>query len=378
MDTQLDQDAVNLAKAIRQTESQGNFQAKGKSGEYGAYQFTEPTWNAYSKKYGVNVPLQQATPQQQNEVAYKEIKALKDKGHNVGEIASIWNSGKPDAYKDVNYKGVNKMGVTYDVPAYAKSVALAYQALKGGQQVPANIRNASSVGQPQFPLTSQKDITPPAQSVPPGGSQPIPGVMEQIHKGDILGAGSSAIRKFGNFITGGGTETLGNAIGTLGGLIYTGGKEALGLAPKGATAAYDTSAPSVGETTGAAIKTVGAAAGIKGLGTLATKAWGYAGAKAMTKALPYVTANSGVPAEAFATLSRTEQLNLLGQSLKGAQLGDAEIIGNAIKVLKPDASFIKQLMKYGGLTLVGEQVLKRLFGERIGSAVSTVAGLIKP
>ena len=62
---QLDQDAVNLAKAIRQTESGGNFNARGKSGEFGAYQFTEPTWNAYASKYGINVPLEKATREQQ-------------------------------------------------------------------------------------------------------------------------------------------------------------------------------------------------------------------------------------------------------------------------------------------------------------------------
>lgn len=141
----LDPEAKNLAIAIRQTESGGNFQAKGKSGEYGAYQFTEPTWNTYAKKHGVNVPLTQATPEQQNEVAYKQIKEWKDQGMNVGQIASMWNSGKSDAYLDTDYKGVNKKGVNYDVPAYAKSVATAYQTLKNGGQVQTDPNNPSSV-----------------------------------------------------------------------------------------------------------------------------------------------------------------------------------------------------------------------------------------
>lgn len=131
----LDPQAVNLAKAIRQTESGGNFQASGKSGEYGAYQFTSPTWEATSKKFGVNVPLQQATPEQQNEVAYKQIKEWKDKGHNVGEIASMWNAGvgRPNAYLE-NNTGTNDYGVHYDTPAYAKKVATAYQTIKNGGQ----------------------------------------------------------------------------------------------------------------------------------------------------------------------------------------------------------------------------------------------------
>lgn len=146
---QLDQDAVNLAKAIRQTESGGNFTAKGKSGEYGAYQFTEPTWNSYSKKHGVNAPLNTASPQQQNEVAYRQIKEWKDQGYNPGQIASMWNSGKPDAYLDPEYTGTNKHGVRYDVPAYAKSVATAYHTIKGGGQVSVDPQNPSSIAAPQ-------------------------------------------------------------------------------------------------------------------------------------------------------------------------------------------------------------------------------------
>ena len=148
----LDQQAVMLAKAIRQSESGGNFQAQGKSGEYGAYQFTEPTWQATSQKYlGQAIPLQQATPEQQNEVAYKQIKEWKDKGYNVGQVASMWNAGEknPDLYKDDSAVGINKYGAKFNVPAYAKSVATAYQTLKSGGQPGVDTSNPSSVAQPQ-------------------------------------------------------------------------------------------------------------------------------------------------------------------------------------------------------------------------------------
>lgn len=167
----LDPQAVNLAKAIRQTESGGNFQAQGKSGEYGAYQYTEPTWAKDSVSAGVNVPLNQATPEQQNEVAYKKIKALKDQGYNVGQIASIWNSGDSEAYKGTFSNGKpssstadggkpNSYGVKYDVPAYAKSVATAYQTLKGGGQVSADPNNPSSVNSTENAQVKTKE-TPP-------------------------------------------------------------------------------------------------------------------------------------------------------------------------------------------------------------------------
>jgi len=131
---QLDQDAVNLAKAIRQTESNGNFQARGKSGEVGGYQFMPETWRRYSKQYlGRDVPIESATPEEQNEVAYKRVKEWKDKGYNPGQIASMWNAGEgaANAYQDPSYKGVNDKGVEFDVPAYAAKVAQAYHQFKG-------------------------------------------------------------------------------------------------------------------------------------------------------------------------------------------------------------------------------------------------------
>lgn len=155
---QLDSDVVNLAKAIRQTESGGNFQARGKSGEYGGYQYTQPTWETYSKKHGVNVPLEQATPEQQNEVTYKQIKEWKDQGYNPGQIASMWNSGKPDAYLDTNYKGVNKHGVAYDVPKYAESVAKAYHSIKSGGSVGIDPQNPSSIGTQYKPPEDDKTL----------------------------------------------------------------------------------------------------------------------------------------------------------------------------------------------------------------------------
>lgn len=155
--TQLDPTIVNLSKAIRQTESGGNPTAVGKSGEYGAYQYTPDTWAKDSAAAGVNVPLQQATLAQQNEVAYKKIAALKAQGLNVGQVASVWNSGDPNAYtgKFSDGKpavGTNSYGVHYDVPAYAKSVATAYQTLKGGGQVQADPANPSSTANPSNSL----------------------------------------------------------------------------------------------------------------------------------------------------------------------------------------------------------------------------------
>ena len=163
----LDPDVKNLAIAIRQTESGGDFKAQGKSGEYGAYQFTEPTWKSYTQKHlGKQIPLKESTPEQQNEVAYKQLKEWKDKGLNVGQIASMWNAGEgePDAYtgkfsNGAPSTGVNKYKVKFDVPAYAKSVATAYQKIKGGQSVGTDTENPSSTSYGQPSADSQGYIT---------------------------------------------------------------------------------------------------------------------------------------------------------------------------------------------------------------------------
>lgn len=166
----LDPQLVNLAKAIRQTESGGDFTAQGKSGEYGAYQFTDPTWNAAAKQFGVNVPLEQATPEEQNEVAYKQLAQWKQQNPdwNIGNFASAWNAGvgESNAYQGTFSdgslsSGTNKYGAKYNVSQYAKSVADAYQTLKNGGQVSADPNNPSSIASTQN-TTSQTTPTQPS------------------------------------------------------------------------------------------------------------------------------------------------------------------------------------------------------------------------
>lgn len=215
----LDPQVVSLAKAIRQTESGGDFNAKGKSGEVGAYQFTKPTFDKLASKYNVPATFGQASPEQQNELAYKQIKEWKDKGYNPGQIASMWNAGEgePDAYtgKFSTGKpsvGVNSYGVKFDVPAYAKSVATAYQTLKQGGEIQADPNNPSSTASTnpvQTPTAPQKDFLQKA--------------------GDVV-----------NSIFPG--KEVGQAIGTLGGLGYEKLKGLFGGQDN--SASYDLSAPS--------------------------------------------------------------------------------------------------------------------------------------
>lgn len=122
----LDKTIIALAKAIRKHESGGNYQAKGGSGEFGAYQFMPATWKSWAKKYldNANAKMDQIN---QNKVAYYRIKEWKDQGYNPAQIASMWNSGKPKWQGKV---GINKYGIRYDVPKYVNNVYSLYQKFK--------------------------------------------------------------------------------------------------------------------------------------------------------------------------------------------------------------------------------------------------------
>jgi hypothetical protein len=213
----LDPQIVNLAQAIRQVESNNNPTAVGKSGEYGAYQFEPATWAAKSAAAGVNVPLQQSTLQQQNEVAYKTLASWKQQhpDWNIGNFASAWNAGEgaPNAYQE-NHVGTNSMGVSYDTPGYAKKVADAYHAIKsnGGQQsnaqvpgVPAPGTNTPSapvpgIAPPQAPAPQPQATTPP----PAAGSDPSGGFFQGLQE-DLSGTNPDSIgTQIGNTLIGAG------------------------------------------------------------------------------------------------------------------------------------------------------------------------------
>ena len=134
---QLDPKVVNLAKAIKRAEtgtSTDAYNAKGQSGENGAYQFMPETWKGWAKQHlgdenaGMSV-------QNQNKVAYTQIKQWKDAGLSPAQIASKWNSGDENAYK-TGKKGSTFIGgkeIQYDVPAYTSKVSGFYGELNSGQ-----------------------------------------------------------------------------------------------------------------------------------------------------------------------------------------------------------------------------------------------------
>lgn len=150
MNETLDPTIKNLASAIKKQESGGNkdpYNAKGASGEHGAYQFMPNTWKAWAGTHlgDANAPM---TMENQNKVAYNQIKSWKDKGYNPAQIAAAWNAGE-GSLKEDKWKtnvGTNSLGVKYDTPSYVKNVSKYYQERKGSTptQAPEDLQNILS------------------------------------------------------------------------------------------------------------------------------------------------------------------------------------------------------------------------------------------
>lgn len=108
--------ASRIANAIKKVESGGDYNARGASGETGAYQFMPATWKQWAGEF-LGDPNAPQTPQNQDRVALARIDSWLAEGRTPEQIALLWNSGSTTPRK-----GVNSYGVPYDSGAYAKKV----------------------------------------------------------------------------------------------------------------------------------------------------------------------------------------------------------------------------------------------------------------
>ena len=124
----LNPQAASIVKALAYTENGGqpdvkNLKAGGSGETKSVFQFMPDTWKMYAKQVlgNDNAPM---TPENESVVVYQKVNNWLNQGYDVNQIASMWNAGeqRPDAYKQ-NVKGINKKGVSYDTPAYAKKVS---------------------------------------------------------------------------------------------------------------------------------------------------------------------------------------------------------------------------------------------------------------
>lgn len=149
-----------IADAIKQIESGGNYEAKGASGENGAYQFMPSTWAGWSSQYASQV-LQKSvkslpmTPENQDAVAKWKIQSWLSQGYAPEQIASLWNSGSPDWQGKV---GKNKMGVNYNVPAYVDKFRNALTSIIPGTETTLTKEQRTTVDQIANDVRQDADI----------------------------------------------------------------------------------------------------------------------------------------------------------------------------------------------------------------------------
>lgn len=142
--TVLDAGVVNLSKAIRQQESGGNYNAVGDNGtSQGAYQWQPGNFAKDATQFGLNP--NDFSPVNQDKVAYAQINAYKQAGYSPDQIASLWNSGKPDATGNVGVTEINGKPVNYDTPKYVQGVMNYFNQYK--QQNPGQPATASTTPQ---------------------------------------------------------------------------------------------------------------------------------------------------------------------------------------------------------------------------------------
>lgn len=129
----LDPSVVALTKSIGKQESGGNYKARGKDGEIGAYQFTKGFIQDNAPKYlGTDYNPDDLTPDQQDKLAYSTIKDWGTSGKpgyqhmgklSPAQIASAWNAGDPTAYLDEDgNQGISNGGAKYNTSEYVSNI----------------------------------------------------------------------------------------------------------------------------------------------------------------------------------------------------------------------------------------------------------------
>jgi len=103
--------------ALKYVESRNRYDISGASGEYGAYQWMPLIWEKWSMDlfgYVLDITI----PEVQDYLTYCRLEKHISEGYSDPQIASLWNSQKPDWEGRI---GVNRWGVKYNVPLYVKT-----------------------------------------------------------------------------------------------------------------------------------------------------------------------------------------------------------------------------------------------------------------
>ena len=187
----IDPTALTLSRAIRQVESQGNYNAIGDNGKsWGAYQWNGDNFQTWAQQYGLNP--EDTSPTNQDHLAYLRIKSFLDKGVPPSQIAAIWNGA---TMQNGQYKAIN--------PAYVSKVQRAYENIAGNPNYGQTNTQSNGLGT----FTPQSEPTGTMKNIPYPSSQPIqpqtPNALQtiggDISSGNLGGAAIDTAKSLFNF-----------------------------------------------------------------------------------------------------------------------------------------------------------------------------------
>lgn len=237
----VDQQALALTHAIALQESSKDgstpdYNAVGDNGtSHGAYQWQPGNFESAAKNAGLDP--NDHSPENQDKVAYAQVKTYKDQGYDPGQISSLWNSGSPNNWHD--HSGttiINGKPISYDTPKYVQGVKNYYQKLATNNQQ-SGTRSASQADSNGY------HTTPAFTNAP--GTEGAPEAPEEGLADSLKGRLSDASTALSSAATGkinplsGVLQTVGAGAGAIGDTVNAGlklipgVKQAEGLLGKG-------------------------------------------------------------------------------------------------------------------------------------------------
>lgn len=365
----VDQTALNLSRAIRQAEGGDYGNTSGDaSTSAGAYQWNngkiplkqgEIPANFKSDASENGLDPDDFSQTNQDHVAYSKIKKDLDSGLSQSQIAAKWNSGLTHGWENhVGDVTINGKTIHYDTPSYVNKVKQYYeQASQGSAGLDSQ---AAPSGHQSFEQQLGGNQEAPAE-----GSDPHTGAFGTNPSDSLYGKviDNSLTRGLINAVPG--AKDLGEGVGDS--LAYF-GEKAKGLFGGQDNSKYVPQAD-IGKT---------ALGGAKVVGTAAATAAAGEGLEGLLKYLkpasaldtPELAYNYPMEESDFLKLGKTEKLNVLGESLKTAEAGDADKIRAAMDELrgsKPTGALMK-LIK-GGWKIGKEAFLMNALGNTVGGLI---------
>lgn len=364
MEPQLDPSVVALTKAIGHQESGGNYSKIGDNGHSkGAYQWNNSTplqKDQIPKNFGsyasdVGADPNDFSPANQDRVAYKTVEKWGKEGLTPAQVASKWNSGNPDAYKNAKPGYNAQEGVNYDVKSYVDNVAKYYDVYRNANSGDSSNGYVTSANLPQSQDTPQENKPTLVGSILRDIVKTPAKVATSLVQAGEVATGNKLTEPF----TGG----------------YLGRVEPLGGGIEGDTGRMVKEGVLGGVEVGGLLAGANAGKIVKGIGGL------IKGSSALENPeVVSILKNSIGKGETIADLSREDAINALGNQLKEMSVKESggkteQAILKALKQLNPTIkekqSLLKKLAK-GGYNTAKNYLLVKALGDTVGGFIHKI------